>query len=187
MSKKSQHVKDWRARTKRRIVEAFGGKCCVCGYDKCYDALTFHHLQPDKKELSLASLRASIRSWDYIVKELRKCVMVCANCHTEIHAEVTKVPGNALRFNEEYANYKEVQLTDPCPICGKPKALRNITCSLACASKKRQKVDWDSIDIIELKNSDMSNVDIGDLLGVSDVSVAKRLKKLGWKKQNIPG
>ena len=26
------------------------GKCEICGYDKCIDALEFHHLDPQKKK-----------------------------------------------------------------------------------------------------------------------------------------
>jgi len=33
MSKKSEHVKNWRKNCKERIIQAMGGKCCVCGYD----------------------------------------------------------------------------------------------------------------------------------------------------------
>ena len=85
MSRKSEGVKKWRQSTKNRIVEAFGGRCCVCEYSRCNDVLVLHHLDYTQKEYSLGGLRASIRSWNTIVKELRKCVMVCANCHGEIH------------------------------------------------------------------------------------------------------
>lgn len=28
------------------------------------------------------------KSWDFIIKELNKCILVCSNCHTEIHEKL---------------------------------------------------------------------------------------------------
>lgn len=65
------------------MVEYKGGKCTVCGYDKCSDALVFHHLDPTQKEFCLSGSHA--RSWENIVKELDKCVLLCIRCHVEEH------------------------------------------------------------------------------------------------------
>lgn len=80
----------WNKRTSKRtkdnvkiIKEEFGGKCSVCGYDKCMDALQFHHLDPAEKEFSLSTMRQA--NLDKIRKEMEKCILVCANCHYEIH------------------------------------------------------------------------------------------------------
>ena len=43
-------VKQWRNNVKNRLVEAFGGECGICGYNKCNRALQFHHLDPEEKE-----------------------------------------------------------------------------------------------------------------------------------------
>lgn len=66
-------------------LEEKGGKCSICGYDKCSDALDFHHLEPNEKEFSLGD-RNLILDWKKIKKELDKCILVCANCHREIHS-----------------------------------------------------------------------------------------------------
>ena len=71
--------------------ESKGNKCAICGYDKCQRALNFHHIDPSKKEFDLAS-RGLTRSWKKIKDEIKKCVLVCANCHAEIHEGITKVP-----------------------------------------------------------------------------------------------
>ena len=47
---KSKSVINWRKRTKIALVEYKGGKCCVCGYNKCIEALEFHHLDPSQKD-----------------------------------------------------------------------------------------------------------------------------------------
>lgn len=76
-------VKDNRHRKKELLVEYKGGKCQICGYDRCIQALDFHHLNPDEKDFSLSS---SSKSLDELKKEADKCILVCSNCHREIHA-----------------------------------------------------------------------------------------------------
>jgi len=68
-----------------------GNKCVVCGYNKCQRALSFHHLDASKKEFDLSS-RGLTRSWKKIEEEIKKCVLVCANCHMEIHEGITQLP-----------------------------------------------------------------------------------------------
>lgn len=67
-----------------RLKDHYGGKCMICGYNKCLDALDFHHLETDKKEFSIREKRNA--SWDKLIEETKKCIMVCANCHREIHS-----------------------------------------------------------------------------------------------------
>jgi len=67
---------------RNKAVEYKGGKCSVCGYDKCFGALEFHHLKGKDFGLSASGLT---RSWDKIQTELEKCILLCANCHRELH------------------------------------------------------------------------------------------------------
>lgn len=69
-------------RYKLKAVEYKGGKCEVCGYDKNLSALEFHYLDPSEKDFGISTTH---RSWDLVKKELDKCILVCANCHREIH------------------------------------------------------------------------------------------------------
>lgn len=73
------------------MVQLKGGKCCLCGYDRCLSALAFHHMDPNEKELKFGALRASPQSWEKIEKELNKCILVCHNCHSEIHEGIVGV------------------------------------------------------------------------------------------------
>jgi hypothetical protein len=107
MSVGSDRVKKWRRQSKERVVAAMGGKCIICGYNRCNDALALHHVNPGDKEFSFNSIRANPKSWETIVGELKKCVLVCHNCHQEIHAGLVTIPKDAPTFNEEYTNYKE--------------------------------------------------------------------------------
>jgi hypothetical protein len=83
-------VTERRRKLKEMAVGYKGGKCMFCGYDTCTAALDFHHLDPKEKDFSL-SVRGLTRSWDRIKSEINKCVLVCANCHREIHAGIIKV------------------------------------------------------------------------------------------------
>lgn len=69
---------------KRKAVEYKGGKCTRCGYSKCMAALEFHHVGGGK-DINPANLRS--RRFDKIMPELDKCILVCGNCHREIHEE----------------------------------------------------------------------------------------------------
>ena len=69
---------------KIKAVEYKGGKCCRCGYNKCVASLEFHHVDPDKKEAQVSKFFA-MNSWNKIKTELDKCVLLCANCHNELH------------------------------------------------------------------------------------------------------
>ena len=72
-------------RFKQQCIEYKGGKCVSCGYKKCNNVLEFHHLDPSKKEFSIAHARLTSFN-DEVKKELDNCALVCANCHREIHA-----------------------------------------------------------------------------------------------------
>lgn len=64
------------------IIKLKGGKCSKCGYNKNISALEFHHLDHNEKEFNFA-YKTSIT--DNLLKELDKCILVCSNCHREIH------------------------------------------------------------------------------------------------------
>lgn len=68
-------------------IEYKGGMCEKCGYNKCVDALEFHHIDPTKKDFGIGS-DGYTKSWEKVKLELDKCIMVCANCHREIHSNL---------------------------------------------------------------------------------------------------
>ena len=68
---------------KIQAIKLLGGKCSICGYNKCVDALEFHHTNPEIKEFKLGS--GNTMSWKEYKNEALKCILVCSNCHKEIH------------------------------------------------------------------------------------------------------
>lgn len=75
-----------RLKLKIQAIEYKGGKCEKCGYDKCLSVLEFHHLDPTKKDFGI-SAKGHTKSWEKIKNELDKCIMLCSNCHRELHAD----------------------------------------------------------------------------------------------------
>ena len=60
-----------RRERKARLVELLGGKCSVCGYRKCIDALEFHHQDPEKKEFPLSKVNL-LKRWPVVLLEAEK-------------------------------------------------------------------------------------------------------------------
>lgn len=80
-------VQKRREKLKLLAFEYKGSKCEYCGYNKCLAAIEFHHLDPTKKDFGISE-KGYTRSWQKIKEELDKCIMVCANCHREIHEKI---------------------------------------------------------------------------------------------------
>jgi len=80
-----------RRKLKSLLVEYKGGKCMVCSYKKTPWAMDLHHVDESKKSFDMSS-GGLTRSWERTKKEADKCVLLCANCHREIHAGVTQLP-----------------------------------------------------------------------------------------------
>ena len=78
---KSQ-IKRW-INCKIKAIEYLGGSCVVCGYNKYYGALEFHHKDPFTKRFTWTKLR--LYPWGVITEELDKCQLLCGNCHRELH------------------------------------------------------------------------------------------------------
>ena len=84
----TEAVESWRKRKKKTLVEYKGGKCQCCGYSKCIEALEFHHLDPNIKSFTISGKSKSFNS---LKNEVDKCILVCSNCHKEIHAGLINI------------------------------------------------------------------------------------------------
>lgn len=80
-----------RKKVRKMAVVHKGGKCEKCGYDRCIEALEFHHVVPTQKDFNISS-KGYNRSWERVKVELDKCIMLCANCHREFHTQVSSLP-----------------------------------------------------------------------------------------------
>lgn len=207
MSYASQKIKDWRRRTKERMVLAMGGVCFTCGTkDQCYEIYDFHHIDPSSKLVSLGNVRANPRGWSRIVIELKKCLLVCSNCHRKIEAKSLILSGEIKStFDSAFETYisdksasKYYQRQVYCPMCGDVFAARTKRikyCSDFCRKRfdrknrvfdpsrnkvrRTRKVRRPSKDrLIKLLEINTWTA-IGKLFGVSDNAVRKWARSYG--------
>jgi hypothetical protein len=80
-SRKSE--RDRKERNKKHVMKYLGGKCCLCGYNKSYSAMDFHHVNPLEKSTAIKNISSC--SLEKILTEAKKCVLLCSNCHREYH------------------------------------------------------------------------------------------------------
>ena len=79
----------------QKCVDYKGGACEICGYDKSIGALEFHHIDRTSKEFEIGKLTSKTFTAK-VQKELDKCMLLCKNCHGEIHHN----EHNRLVFNQ---------------------------------------------------------------------------------------
>jgi excisionase family DNA binding protein len=87
---RSEAVARRRRRLKEILVEEAGGSCSICGYGRYVGALQFHHRDGQAKAFGLGD-RGLTRSLEAVRAEAAKCVLLCANCHSEAEAGIVKV------------------------------------------------------------------------------------------------
>ena len=127
---------------KYEIILARGGKCEICGYNKNISALEFHHKNPEEKDFQIDARHFSNRSLETLQKELDKCILLCANCHREIHNPnlsldtISEFIRNA-ESKKSFTNQNDYGNT--CPVCGKrfSKSTGKIYCSKECKDSIR--------------------------------------------------
>ena len=86
-----QAVTKRRKAVREKLIEYKGGKCVICGYNTCANALELHHRVQAEKEFGL-SAHGLTRAWTKVIEEADKCELVCANCHREIHSNIVQPP-----------------------------------------------------------------------------------------------
>ncbi len=89
---KNKHHQSYEAQKRRglsrklALVKEHGGRCVQCGYNKNLAALTFHHAELGEKDFKLDMRSLSNRRWKAIHTEADRCILVCQNCHAELHS-----------------------------------------------------------------------------------------------------
>lgn len=82
-----------RQNRKLKALDLAGGRFCIrCGFDEVVEALEFHHLDPTRKDFIVAGYLGTQSKFDSVIDEIRKCVVLCANCHRGVHAGVYDLP-----------------------------------------------------------------------------------------------
>ena len=59
-------------------------KCAKCGDSRGY-VLDLHHLNSNDKDKNISRMISNNASNEVIQQELKKCIVLCSNCHREFH------------------------------------------------------------------------------------------------------
>lgn len=197
-SKDTKHF--WRLQIKKRGVQALGGKCIICGgkfEECCYD---FHHLDPTIKDFTISSCNTNgAKSWLKIRDELKKCAVLCSNCHRLLHNGFVEIDTTKCYFIDDYYDWDwcdeiafNTKTGEPiksqikvCPICGNEKAAASKTCR-NCSENNQRHFDVSREELKELIYV-LPFTEIGRQFGVSDNAIRKRcvLYGLPSKKSDI--
>ena len=180
MEKKSnsQAVSDFRRRRKENLLKVAGDKCNICNYSKAISALEFHHIDPTKKEYSIAS-KGTCHNIQQDLLEVQKCILVCANCHREIHEGLysNEFLLEKQIYDEDYAKTLTTlkkDITINCSKCGAQIARDTLTglCG-KCARLASRKCEHPTREELKELLQKYSFTELGRMYGVSDNSVRK--------------
>jgi uncharacterized OB-fold protein len=162
----------WRSR-KAKATALFGGKCVSCGYCKNLAAFDFHHVNPAEKEFNWGRLKQ--KSWDKVILELQKCILLCKNCHAELHHpqlsvdEISEDEANRLLTEERLLGFAA---TGACPKCG-AEVFGTKYCGKQCSHESQRKVHRPNKEQLEQEIKTTSWTALGKKYGVSDNAVRK--------------
>ena len=81
-----------------KIKEVRGGKCVRCGYNTCLKALEFHHINPEEKDFTISNDHIKLIE---AIEESKKCILICSNCHRELHDNLWTLDEFILEGKEE--------------------------------------------------------------------------------------
>ena len=155
---------------KMEAIKLMGGKCVICGYCKNYAAMEFHHLDPSVKEMTWVKAREM--KWNKTIEELKKCVLLCANCHRETHnpdaSLIQTREANPLLTNT-------LKPTGKCPNC-QTDVYNTKHCSVQCAAASKRKVDRPTRDELKKLLEKHNFSQLGIMFGVTDSSIRKWVK-----------
>lgn len=160
---KQKHIRKKYRDKKEKAVQMLGGKCSQCGYNKNNAALDFHHVNPEEKETTWYGMRS--KEWEFIEQELKKCILLCSNCHRELH--------NSDDLDKP---------TSLCLNCNKP-VYYSLYCSRSCSLKHRYLDNTPSKKELEELLKTKTFTSISQHYDVSRTTINRWLKKYNIYKQ----
>lgn len=173
MNRRSAAVMNWRNRTKMKLVEYKGGKCELCGYCKEIPAaFHFHHVDPEKKDFNVSGCS---RKFESLLEEVKKCQLLCGNCHAEVHWVLDKQNREARQTSVTATRLQDAE----CPKCKKrfkPASNRIKYCSVECAKLNQRRSTRPDQEQLRRDVEELGWCGAGRKYGVSDNAIRKWLK-----------
>lgn len=177
---------------KLKAIGLLGGKCSICEEARSW-LLEFHH-NTNAKEYEISFLKHL--SWERLEKELCKCVLICRNCHGDIHFKEKyleledEIKTKKDQIKPNCANKIDHSLVLDLNLQGftQAKIAKTLNCGIStvCDILKsngihtfEKKKVIDPLEVIRLRESGLTNVEIGRILGVHRFTVPKIIKR--WK------
>jgi len=157
---------------KLRLISHFGGQCSICGYNKNMAALEFHHLNPEHKDFALS--QNIDYSYERLLKEVEKCILICSNCHRELHHSDLEIQN----FSDIDLNPIEViKEKRTCNICNNEISPSSRGLCKDCYDKSRVNKNKPSKEeLLELIKT-TSFLKLGKQFGVSDTVIGRWCKE----------
>ena len=176
---------DYRKRRKENLIKICGDKCALCGYDKIPQALEFHHIDPMQKSYGIGE-NGVCHSLETDLAEIKKCLLVCANCHREIHSGLYSEEELWKKqvFNEQYVQTlqeeKQVGKEYFCKQCN-AKITKYSSSGLCaeCSHKTRRTVNRPDRNELKFLIRTKPFTQIGIQYGVTDNTIRKWCKAEG--------
>lgn len=145
----SQNVVNFIKRRKSNLIKVFNSQCCICGFNSFQEALEFHHVNPEEKSFGITDGTSATKALEKQLEEMKKCILVCANCHRGIHAGHIQIPKNYKDlYCEEVAQSLLTDLEQIktgkkhyCQRCGKEIATKEASYCVDCWNITKRKVD----------------------------------------------
>ena len=164
---------------KQRVVKTMGGACCICGYKKNIQALEMHHLDPEEKEFSFGNTKG-YKNWEELCEEMQKCVLLCANCHREVHypleGEEFKLTSS---YNATIAEEIKLEIQQEkekteyfCIDCNKKISYKATRCQ-KCAEIHNRTVERPDREVFKIEIRTQPFTQLGLKYGVSDNAIRK--------------
>lgn len=183
----SKSTSDFRRRRKINLIKVCGNSCNLCGYNKTVNALEFHHINPEEKEYGIAS-QGTCHDIEKDLQEVQKCILVCANCHREIHDNLYSQE-QLLQMKQFDKNIAEELILERnakfektkyfCSNCGKELTQKTLTgLCFNCVSKQKQIVERPSREELKELIKTTPFTQIGKQFKVSDNAIRKWCKSM---------
>lgn len=157
---------------KFKLIELRGNNGCEkCGYIKNLAVLDFHHVDSSTKLFTLDSRKLSNKSWESIINEFEKCIILCANCHREHHHPELNIIDRNL-----YNEIPEIEkIIYKCIDCNLEVSRTSIRC-VKCESLKQRKVERPEVETLLKEIDELGYKGTGRKYGVSDNAIRKWIK-----------
>lgn len=167
-----------RKTNKQALVTKFGGACQICGYCRTNRALEFHHRDETTKMFGLGT-KGSL-ALATLMKEAEKCVLLCSNCHREVHEGLVEAPKPLIVSLVE--SDKSSVSRKCCLDCQKQVTRQSVRCK-RCAqlALKRARINWDTPENLLKRLETESFLKVAKTIGVSDNAIRKFLITRGFE------